>query len=119
MCKVIVCGGRNFRSPAQVWRALDRFHEATPISELMQGGATGVDEFASQWAAHNGIKRYVCRADWDRYGRAAGPKRNARMLEWMPDLVIAFPGGPGTANMVKQARDAGVRVVDGLPPLEA
>jgi hypothetical protein len=115
--RVIVCGGRDFRSPAQVWRALDKFHAERTITELMQGGATGVDQFARDWAAHNGIKRYVCRADWERYGRAAGPKRNARMLEWKPDMVIAFPGGRGTANMVKQASEAGVPVYEALPPL--
>ncbi len=110
--KVIVCGGRDFQSPAQVWQGLDRLHEATPITQLMQGGATGVDTFAKEWAVkHPGIQRFVCRADWDKHGRAAGPIRNARMLEWGPDAVVAFPGGRGTANMVKQATEAGVRVI--------
>src|SRR5882757_8095154 len=111
--KVIVCGGRDFKSPAQVWRALDRIHAATPITELMQGGARGVDTFAREWAAFRHpkkIKRYVCYADWDKHGRGAGPIRNARMLEWKPDRVIAFPGGNGTADMIAQAARAGVEV---------
>ncbi|MEM9912925.1 MAG: hypothetical protein AAF922_19365 [Pseudomonadota bacterium] len=46
-------------------------------------------------------------------GRAAGPIRNKEMLdEGCPDLVVAFPGGRGTANMVKQAQAAGVEVLD-------
>lgn len=109
--RVIVCGGRNFRSPAQVFHGLDRIHSDTPITELMQGGATGADQFAKEWAVTKQIKRFVCKADWDKHGKAAGPIRNARMLEWKPDLVIAFPGGRGTANMVKQATDAGVKVI--------
>lgn len=109
--KVIVCGGRNFRSPAQVWRGLDEVHAERPITQLMQGGATGVDTFAKEWAATKPeIIRYVCGADWEKHGRAAGPIRNKRMLEWGPDLVIAFPGGAGTANMVKQAKEAGFAV---------
>lgn len=109
--KVIVCGGRNFRSPAQVWKELDRLHAEFGFTALMQGGATGVDGFAREWAARKPeVHRYVCKAEWDKYGKAAGPKRNARMLEWKPDLVIAFPGGPGTANMVAQATEAGVKV---------
>jgi hypothetical protein len=112
--RVIVCGGRDFRSPAQVFMALDGIHAETPISEVMQGGAPGVDEFARQWARHNKLPVWVSRADWLKHGRAAGPIRNARMLEWMPDKVIAFPGGRGTANMVKQARAAGVPVVEPL-----
>lgn len=109
--KVIVCGARDAQSPAQVFEALDQLHRRRPITELMQGGANGVDKFARDWAATKPeIKRYVCRADWERYGPSAGPIRNARMLEWKPDLVIAFPGGKGTANMVAQANAAEVAV---------
>jgi hypothetical protein len=109
--RVLVCGGRNFRSPAQVCMALDAAHSARPFTALMHGGATGVDQFAGEWAASRGVQRYICHAQWDKYGKAAGPKRNARMLEWKPDVVIAFPGGAGTANMVQQAEAAGVPVV--------
>lgn len=109
--RVLVCGGRNFKSPAQVFRELDKLHAETPITELMQGGATGVDQFAKEWAASKpDIKRYVCIPDWAKYGRAAGPIRNKRMLEWKPDLVIAFEGGSGTANMVGQAKAGQFRI---------
>lgn len=109
--KVIVCGGRDFRSPAQVWRELDRLHAEHGFTALMQGGAKGADTFAREWAATKPeIERFVCNAEWEKYGRAAGPKRNARMLEWKPDLVVAFPGGVGTANMIAQATAAGVKV---------
>jgi len=47
------------------------------------------------------------------HGRAAGPVRNAQMLaEGKPDFVVAFPGGRGTADMCKQARARGVKVVE-------
>lgn len=99
-----------------MWRSLDAIHVGTPITELMQGGATGVDTFAREWAATKpGILRYVCRADWDQYGRAAGPIRNKRMLEWGPKMVISFPGGAGTADMVRQATEAGVMVLSYQP----
>lgn len=104
--RVIVCGGRNFEGVGQVFRALDEFHEKDRIVALMHGGATGVDDFARRWAHANGIRTWTRRADWEKHGRAAGPIRNARMLEWLPDCVIAFPGGRGTADMVQQARKA-------------
>lgn len=114
--KVVVCGGRDFSSPAQVWRELDRLHSELKFTELMQGGASGVDSFAREWAARKPeIVRYACHADWGRFGRGAGPKRNARMLEWKPDMVIAFPGGSGTSNMIKQAIASGVPVRRALP----
>jgi predicted Rossmann-fold nucleotide-binding protein len=109
--RVIVCGGRNFRSPAHVFRALDDLHAKHGFTALMQGGATGADQFAREWAETKPeIKRYVCKAQWDTYGRAAGPMRNSRMLEWKPDLVVAFAGGAGTADMVEKAEAAGVPV---------
>jgi len=109
--KVLVCGGRDFQSPAQVWRAMDALHSLYGFTAIMQGGAKGVDAMARDWAATKPeIQRYVCKADWEKHGKAAGPIRNARMLEWKPDLVVAFPGGRGTENMVEQATRAGVPV---------
>lgn len=110
--KVLVCGGRDFDNRTFVWSKLDALHADVGFTALMQGGAKGVDALASEWASYRPeIQRYVCRADWEKHGRAAGPIRNKRMLEWKPDLVVAFPGGSGTANMVKLATDAGVEVI--------
>ena len=109
--RVLVCGGRNFKSPAQVAAELDRLHAEHKFTHLIQGGQTGADQFAKEWAKRRPeIERYECKAKWTQYGKAAGPIRNARMLEWKPDLVVAFAGGPGTANMIAQAEKAGVPV---------
>jgi hypothetical protein len=111
--KVIVCGGRDFKNLAFIWSNLDKIHADTPITSLMQGGASGADQLAGDWAKSKaGIERLVCKAQWEKYGNSAGPRRNARMLEWVPDLVVAFPGGRGTADMVRQARAAGVMVIE-------
>lgn len=111
--RVLVCGGRNFRSPAQVSRELDRLHAERPITALMQGGATGADRLAKEWATTKPeIKRFMCTANWEAHGNAAGPIRNQRMLDWKPDLVVAFPGGRGTADMVARAKAAGVKVIE-------
>jgi hypothetical protein len=113
MTRVLVCGGRNFASPAQVALALDRLHTERGFTALIQGGASGADALAKDWVRTKPeIERYECKADWEKHGRAAGPLRNARMLEWKPDLVVAFTGGKGTANMVDQARRAGVPVIE-------
>jgi hypothetical protein len=62
----------------------------------MRGGARGADALAKDWAmTHPDIVRFECKADWKRYGPAAGPIRNQRMLDWSPDLVVAFAGGKG------------------------
>lgn len=52
-------------------------------------------------------------AKWKMYGRSAGAIRNAVMLsEFQPDIVVAFPGGRGTAHMVRIARAAGIDVIE-------
>lgn len=82
--RVIVCGGRNFRSPAQVFAELDKLHAKTPITALLQGGATGADRFARDWAETKpGITRYVCEADLGpvRQGGGPDPERQDADLE--------------------------------------
>jgi hypothetical protein len=64
-----------------------------------------------RWAIEAGIPVKPYPADWRLHGRAAGPIRNTLMLvEGRPDLVVAFPGGQGTADMTKKALRAGVKV---------
>lgn len=50
-------------------------------------------------------------ADWQTHGKAAGPIRNGAMLaKHAPDGVVAFPGHNGTADCVRQAEAAGIKV---------
>src|SRR6266576_4571499 len=80
---------------------------------LIEGGATGVDSAAADFATINFCKLEVFPADWKKHGRSAGYIRNKQMLfEGKPDLVVAFPGGKGTAMMVDLANIAGIKVVD-------
>lgn len=54
------------------------------------------------------VERYP--ADWERYGKRAGPIRNRKMLDQGPDLVVAFGGDKGTADCVREARRRGIAV---------
>ena len=111
MTRVLVCGGRNYADREAVYASLDSLHAERGFTLLIAGGARGVDKLAAQWAQDRGVPTQVYLAAWERLGHKAGPIRNQRMLtEGKPDLVVAFPGGKGTANMVAQARTAGVRV---------
>lgn len=105
--KVLVCGGRDFDDMALVERTLD----ALDVTEIIEGGAKGADALAKTWAEARGVTVRTFQPDWKRFGRGAGPKRNQQMLdEGKPDLVLAFPGGSGTENMVRLAGAANVRV---------
>lgn len=110
--RVLVCGGRDYSNREELFSVLDTAHLADPIGEVIHGAAAGADSLAGEWASARGIPARPFPADWNNHGRAAGPIRNLQMLtDGMPDLVIAFPGGRGTANMIKQAKAHGVPVV--------
>ena len=113
--RVIVCGGRKYRNEARVWKELNNLHSKIPFTSFMQGGEpNGADRIAKEWAKTKiGLERFECKADWTTYGKAAGPIRNSRMLEWKPDMVVAFPDpeSKGTWDMIDKARAAGVNTI--------
>ena len=110
--RVLICGGRDFQDVTWLWSVMDEMHAKTPISEVIAGGSKGADTLGAEWGADRGIPCRVFMADWENLKRAAGPIRNQRMLdEGKPELVVAFPGGRGTADMVRRAQEAGVPVV--------
>ena len=112
MTRVLVCGGRRYADDRHVNRVLDEIDsERGPIT-IIEGGAHGADELAYRWARSRKRPHIQVVAEWSQHGRAAGPIRNQRMLEeHRPDLVVAFPGGVGTADMVRRAQAAGVPVM--------
>lgn len=104
---VLVCGGRDFTDFKLVSAELAKLKPARVVA----GCARGADHLALAWAEISGVdwKRYY--ANWNIHGPAAGPIRNQRMLESERiDLVLAFPGGRGTADMVRRAKAKGVAV---------
>lgn len=106
--KVLVCGGRDFTDEQLLEEALSKFK----IDFIIDGGAKGADYLAYMYAIKHSIKHESFPADWEEFGKAAGHIRNQQMLdEGKPDLVIAFPGGKGTANMISRAEAAGVEVI--------
>ena len=110
--QILVCGGRNFDDYDAVYDELAFFYNHTTISKVIHGGAKGADTMADLVATYLGIPIRVFSAEWNKYGKGAGHIRNKQMLDELNegDLVIAFKGGKGTANMVKIAKEAGFTV---------
>lgn len=109
--KFIVCGGRDYSDKARVHQVLDGVHKKCTIHAIIEGGATGADRLAREWALEKGIQVFTAHANWKLYGNGAGPKRNAAMLALEPDGVIAFPGGTGTRDMTRIAELSDVKVM--------
>jgi predicted dinucleotide-utilizing enzyme len=112
--RVLVCGGRDYADKAKVYQTLDGFLSDNPsVLHIIHGAARGADSLASQWAKDRGVTEIAYPADWKAYGKQAGYIRNKQMLdEGKPDLVLAFPGGAGTAMMVRIARAARVKTIE-------
>ncbi len=104
--RILVCGGREYDD----WKKLSRVLAEHNPSVIIQGGAPGADKLAHKWADCNNVPSIVFPANWKQGGKG-GPIRNSFMLaECRADLVIAFPGGPGTVDMVRKAKGAGLTV---------
>lgn len=113
--RVLVCGGRDFTDRAFVWAVLDHIKP----SFLVTGGQgkkrpnKGADLEAEMFARTHQVDFDVVHADWDAFGRSAGPRRNSEILIRYPDLhwAVGFPGGKGTTDMLEKSRRAGLEVV--------
>jgi predicted Rossmann-fold nucleotide-binding protein len=77
---------------------------------IVHGAARGADSLAALWALERGVHAAAVPARWETYDKSAGRLRNSAMLALRPDMVIAFPGGIGTADMKRRARQAGIAV---------
>jgi len=107
--KVLVCGGRNYQDERRVKQQLGRLHKREPITLIVQGGATGADNLAFWWA----IKEEIACVSEPMRSRTDGPARNQRMLDkFSPDLIVAFPGGPGTRDMRERAKAQGFKLLE-------
>jgi len=115
--RVLVCGGRDYEDRDAVYAELDALAKEHGWLTIIEGGAMGADRLAQDWARDRYHGTVTVVADSQTHGRAAGPIRNARMLErGKPDLVLAFPSpergleGTGTGDMVERARASGCKV---------
>jgi hypothetical protein len=124
---IVACGSRELAwSPVMVRQALLAAAGYRQVAALFHGGARGADQLADQAAQALGWKVRVRMARWSEHGIAAGPIRNRQMLEHAGALaahqgadllLLAFPGGKGTASCIREAR-RWHRLSDGRVALE-
>lgn len=107
--QILVCGSRAYIDDEKIHSVLNEYD----IMELVTGDSSGADRLATNYAKGRGIPLVVLCAEWNRYGRAAGPIRTKKLLDYVsPDvLVIAFDmSGPGTRRTVQDALKRGYEV---------
>lgn len=108
---VLVFGGRNYRNKWHVYTVLDSLQPSPTC--IVEGGAQGADKFARSWAIDRDVPYITVEANWLKFGKAAGPIRNQQMIdEEKPDLGVGFPGGKGTADMLRRLKAANIPVLE-------
>lgn len=113
--RVLVTGGRDYTDAEAVSRSFITvaYVKGWAVGEVIviNGAAPGLDTLVQLYCKNKGIACANVPANWDFYSNAAGPVRNAWMLILEPHVLLAFPGGKGTADMTARATKAGVEVI--------
>lgn len=110
--KILCCGDRNWTNKGRIYEILQTYPTTTII---IHGNATGADTLCKEVAESLGMIVISVPANWNKYGKAAGPIRNKEMLDMVPEEVIAFhndiKNSRGTKNCITQARQRGIRTI--------
>lgn len=120
--RILITGSRDWTDRAAIASAISDWLTsrgtsvagAWPFPIVVHGGARGADRLADQVARNWGWTPESHLADWDRYGRSAGHRRNAVMVGLGADVCLAFPLGqsPGTRGCMRRAEAAGIPVIN-------
>jgi hypothetical protein len=108
--KLIIAGSRTFTDYQLLCQGLGP--ERHRITEVIHGGARGADQLGFRWALRHQVRSRCFAADWARFGKSAGIRRNCQLAQ-AGDLLIAFWDGrsPGTAHMMRCMQQLGKPIV--------
>lgn len=106
--RTIIAGSRTITDPNVIEEAVKA--SGFIITEVVCGGAAGVDTLGKDWAVLRGIPVKTFMADWETHGKAAGPIRNEEMAKYADQVICIFDvqaACKGTKNMSKKATENG------------
>lgn len=110
--KIIIAGGRDFSDFEKLKASVDdAVSNINSNIEIVSGTARGADLLGEQYAKNHGYNIKQFPAEWDKYGKAAGYRRNSQMAKYA-DMLIAFWDGSskGTQHMINLAKKEGLKV---------
>lgn len=107
--RTIIAGSRTITDSSKLIEAIEQSH--FEITKVLCGGAHGVDRLGELYALDHDIPIQYFLANWEEYGKAAGPIRNTEMAENADALILIWDGASrGSADMLKKATAKGLKV---------
>ena len=120
--RILVCGGRHFKEYEILKLLLNEYlfenHLLPSNIEIVSGNCDGADLLGERWAREKNIELKVFPAEWEKYGKSAGPIRNKQMIDYIKQfeskLVIAFASNNsiGTKNTIKLAKKENIPIIE-------
>jgi len=109
--KTIIAGSRNNIEYQDVLTAIRECPWSSEITEVVAGKARGVDTLGEQWAIENNISIKEFPADWKKFGKSAGHRRNEQMGDYADALIAVWDGeSKGTKHMIDYSKNKRLRV---------
>lgn len=108
--KIIIAGSRGFADYALLKKKVDEYLTDYTDITIISGGAHGADKLGEHYAKEHGFDLEIYPAEWEKYGKSAGYKRNELMAE-KADVLIAFwdKQSRGTKHMIDLAKAKGLK----------
>lgn len=107
--KTIIAGSRTISDYELIYNTV--LESKFVITEVVSGGARGVDKLGESWAKQHGVPIKLFLPNWTAYGKSAGIKRNQQMKDYADGLIAIWDGqSKGTKNMIDSATKAGLKV---------
>lgn len=101
--RVIVAGSRGFNDYQKLCKTLDHLlcrYQPSEV-EIVSGGARGADTLGERYAKEKGCSLKIFPAEWDKFGKSAGYRRNVQMAEYSNGCVVFWDGkSKGAKHMI-------------------
>lgn len=103
--KLLIAGGRSFNDYERIKKVCDKALPKFENVEIVSGTANGADKLGELYAKENGYPIKYFPAEWDKYGKSAGYKRNEQMAEYADAVIVFWDGeSKGTKHMIDIAQ---------------
>ena len=107
--KIIIAGSRGITDEHTIFNAIKE--SEFEITEVVSGGAAGVDKFGEKYAERYDIPLKIFPANWEKKGKSAGIIRNSERAKYADALIAVWDGkSKGTKNMIEVATRKGLKV---------